>query len=415
MTAGAFALPQLDAPDMDPVSARIQADLERHASFGIKKSASPGDLATSAWIAGRLKSMSYRVKVTDFPAPFLIERSSRLASSGITATVYPQTPCKTTGVRGVTARLALIRTQEEATATKGKIALLVLASARHAALGRGNAGIGAILNSAAVAGAVAVLIVTTGPSGEAALLNVPEEPGLSLPVAILAPKNSAPFQDAASAGAEATLTLDGEMTRRNSQNVIARIERGERWIAISTPRSGWFQCVGERGTGTSVFLELAAWAVDRFPNHSIHLMNTGGHEYYFTGSHRAMEEAPPAQTTAVWAHVGASVAVRDADAAGKMIDTADPQRSVMATANLNGAVAEGFRGITELERATPVRTEAGELSTFTDRGYQRCFAVIGVHRWFHTLEDTIARVDGRLVTPVLEAHKRTIERAVAEV
>jgi hypothetical protein len=196
--------------------------------------------------------------------------------------------------------------------------------------------------------------------------------------------------------------------------VIGGIERGNRWIAISTPRSGWFQCVGERGTGTSLFLELAAWAAGRFPNHSIHVMNTGGHEYYFTGSHKAMKVAPPPQATSVWAHIGASVAVRDADAMGRMVDTADPQRSVMATPNLNAAVAEGFHGIPELEHATPVRAEAGELSTFTDRGYARCFAVLGVHRWFHTIQDTIERVDGRLVTPVLEAHKRTIERAIAE-
>jgi hypothetical protein len=127
-----------------------------------------------------------------------------------------------------------------------------------------------------------------------------------------------------------------------------------------------------------------------------------------------MKVAPPPQATSVWAHIGASVAVRDADAMGRMVDTADPQRSVMATPNLNAAVAEGFHGIPELEHATPVRAEAGELSTFTDRGYARCFAVLGVHRWFHTIQDTIERVDGRLVTPVLEAHKRTIERAIAE-
>lgn len=399
---------------MDPVSARIQADLERHASFGIKRSASPGDLATAAWIAERLRTSGYKVNVMDFEAPFLVERSTRLVSAGMMADLYAQPPCKTTGPKGVTARLALIRTQADAANTGGKIALLVLAPGRYAALGRGNAGIGAIVKAAATAGAAGVVIVTTGPSGEAALLNVPEEPGLPLPVAILAPKISRPFQEAAADGAEATLILDGQSTRRNSQNVIGRIERGDRWIAISTPRSGWFQCVGERGTGTSVFLELAAWAAGRFPNHSIHLMNTGGHEYYFTGSHKAMELAPPPQATAVWAHIGASLAVRDADEMGRMLDTADPQRSVMATSNLNAAVAESFRGIPELEHATPIRAEAGELSTFTDRGYPRCFAVLGVHRWFHTIEDTLERVDGRLVTPVLEAHQRTMERAIAE-
>ena len=415
MAAGAVALRRpLAAASMDPVSARIQADLERHASFGIKRSASKGDLATAAWVAQRLRTAGYKVNVTDFEVPFVIERSSRLVSAGTTTDLFLQPPCIPTSSRGITARLALVRTQADAATAAGKIALVLLPFGRQAALGRGNAGIGAIVNAAAAAKAVGVVIITTGPSGEAALLNAPEEPVLPLPVGLLAPKNSAHFQEAAADGAEATLILDAQLTRRMSRNVIGRIERGNRWIAISTPRSGWFQCVGERGTGTSVFLELAAWAARQFPKHSIHLMNTGGHEFYFTGSHKAMAVAPPPETTAVWAHIGAAIAVRDADETGRMLDTADPQRSVMATPNLNAAVAEGFRGIRELERANPVRAEAGELSTFTDRGYSRCFAVLGVHRWFHTIEDTVKRVDGRLVTPVLEAHMRTMERAVSE-
>ncbi len=260
--AGALALRQpLKAMQTDPVSARIQADLERHASFGVKKSASEGDLATAAWVADRLRTAGYRVNVMDFETPFLVDRSMRLVSAGVTADVYAQPPCRMTGARGVTAPLALIGSEAE---TRGKIALLVLPWGRHAALGRGNAGIGATVNAAAKAGAVAVVIVTTGPSGEAAMLNVPEEPVLPLPVAILAPKLSAPFQDAAAEGTEATLVLDGDLARRNSKNVIARIERGTRWIGFSTPRSGWFQCVGERGTGTAAFLELAVWAAERF-------------------------------------------------------------------------------------------------------------------------------------------------------
>ena len=88
---------------------------------------------------------------------------------------------------------------------------------------------------------------------------------MPIPVAIMAPKSSKPFEEAAADGAQATLILDGDATHRNSENVIGRMERGNRWIVISTPRSGWFNCVGERGTGTSVFLEFAEWAVSRFP------------------------------------------------------------------------------------------------------------------------------------------------------
>ncbi len=149
--------------------------------------------------------------------------------------------------------------------------------------------------------------------------------------------------------------------------------------------------------------------MSRFPKHSIHLVNAGAHEYYFAGSHKVMNLAPPPGSTAVWAHIGASIAARDADESGatlRMLDTADPQRSVMATPNLNAAVAEGFQGIPELKSARPVRSDAGELSVFTDLGYQRCFAVLGLHRWLHTVEDTLERVDARLVAPVLEAHKR---------
>jgi hypothetical protein len=68
--------------------------------------------------------------------------------------------------------------------------------------------------------------------------------------------------------------------------------------------------------------------------------------------------------------------------------------------------------LTGLEEAAPIRAQAGELSTFTDRGYANAFAVIGVHRWFHTVGDTLDCVDADLLAPVLEAHRRTIELAV---
>jgi hypothetical protein len=421
VSAGAFALEPLlraqttSAPD--PVTARIRSDLEKHAGFGVKRSATPGDLATAEWIAQRLKAIGYKVDSREFPAPFLVERAVRLSTEGMSIDLYPQTPAATTGAKGVTGRLALIRNAGDAVSTRGRIALLVLNSARHAALGRGNGGIGGMIQAAATAGALGVVIVTTGPSGEAIVLNAPEDRVMPVPVAIMAPKVSKPFQEAAAAGAEATFTLDGDATRRNSTNLIGKLERGNRWLVISTPRTGWFDCVGERGTGTSVFLELAAWVIERFPRHSIHLVNAGAHEYYFAGSHKVMNLAPPPQTTDLWTHIGATLAARDADESGpvlRILDTADPQRSLMATPNLNAAVAEGFRAIRELERAQPVRADAGELSVFTDHGYARCFAVLGLHRWLHTIKDTLECVDARLVTPVLEAHKRTMERAMAE-
>jgi len=95
-----------------------------------------------------------------------------------------------------------------------------------------------------------------------------------------------------------------------------------------------------------------------------------------------------------------------------MLDTADPQRSLMVTDRARAAATEGFKGLSGLDRPTAVRPGAGELSTFTDRGYTTAFAVIGIHRWFHTAEDTLERTDARLLVPVLRAHQQTIELLV---
>jgi hypothetical protein len=57
------------APAMDRIAARIDADLRRHASFGSKRSAAPGDRMTANWIAERLKAAGYIVAAHDFPAP----------------------------------------------------------------------------------------------------------------------------------------------------------------------------------------------------------------------------------------------------------------------------------------------------------------------------------------------------------
>jgi hypothetical protein len=231
-------------------------------------------------------------------------------------------------------------------------------------------------------------------------------------MAVLAPKNAAPFVAAARAGEMGTLVLDGDATHRPCKNVVARLERGDQWVAISTPRSGWFGCVGERGTGTAAFLELAAWAGKRFPDLSVFLMNTGGHEYFFAGSHRALHEVPKPEVTLAWAHIGATLAAKNAELRdGKLtvLGTADPERSLMTTAAARGAAAEAFKGLEGLAEPVAVQPKVGELSTFTDLGYSKAFAVLGRHAWFHTPLDTLECVDAKLLAPVVRAHQRAIE------
>jgi hypothetical protein len=400
-------------PGADSLVARMQADLVTHAGFGGKFSAGPGDLATANWIAARLRASGYQVEAPTFEAPFFVKRTTRLTVGATVVDVMPQAPVTVTGASGVTAPLALVDGTTVGD-VRDRIAVIVFPNARHAALSAGG-GVGQTVTNAARGGAKAIVMITTGPTGEAIALNCPEDGFVKVPAAVLAPKQAEPIVSAARRGEQATLVVDGDATHRPSPNVIGRITRGERWIAISTPRSGWFGCVGERGTGTALFLELAAWAPRRFPDLSIFLMNTGGHEYFFAGSRHAVLLAPPAPNTALWTHIGATVAVRDAqEHEGKlvMLDTADPQRSLMATDTVRAAAAEAFSGLSGLSNPTPVRAGAGELSAFTDRGYSKAFAVIATHRPFHTVQDTLDCVDARLIVPVLQAHQRTMELVV---
>lgn len=403
------------AQDTEALTVRIRADLERHAGFGPKFSGGPGDTATARWIAGRLRSSGYRVDESTFEAPFFVRRVCRLSTGRSSAELLPQAPVLPTGRAGITAPLALAG--EATVELRGRIALIVLPAARHAALFP-DRGIGQMARNAANAGARAIVMVTTGPTGDAIALNAPEpEPFVPVPMAILAPRQAEPFVTAARAGAEATMIVDGDATHRPSINLVGRLERSDRWLAISTPRSGWFDCVGERGTGTAVFLELADWAARRFPMHSIFVMNTGGHEYFFAGSHRVIDQAPSPAATAAWAHIGATLAARDADERNGqlvMLDRADPQRTLMVTAAARDAATVSFQGLSGLERPATVQPNAGELSTFTDLGYSKAFAVLGLHRWLHTTQDTLERVNARLVVPVLQAHQKTIELLVAQ-
>ena len=419
--AAAVSMPgPIWAQALDPaLTDRLQLDLQTHAGFGLKFSGSDGDNATADWVATRLQSAGYDVAVTSFDAPFFIPRNVGLRTIDQTVEVIAQAPVVPTAPEGIEARLTVINAENgNPTAlgdVRGRIAVVLTPEARHAALFP-NRGFGPTVIAAHEAGAAAVVIVTNGPTGEAIALNCPEEPFVPIPAAILAPQDANAILTAAEQGSPAVLTIDGEATHRPCRNVVARLDRGPEWIAISTPRSGWFQCVAERGTGTAAFLEVANWARERFPDKSVFLMNTGGHEYFFAGSHRVLHDAPPAESTRAWMHVGATLAARDAESSADgwtMLETADPGRRVMATASAADAASAAFAGLSGMSPPDPIQPLAGELSTFTGLGYTTAFAALGVHRWFHTRSDSLDCTSAELLSPVVVAHQRTLELLLA--
>lgn len=375
--------------------AQIGADLERYAKFGDKCSGGEGDTACGGWLEAELKAIGYRVTRQVFDAPVFTARAATLRVGDKVASVIPQAFVVPTGPEGIEALLAVRApwTTPEVRCD-GLIALVVLPFKRwSSAVG---ADVRGPVDAAFAAGARAVVLVTTGPSREAVALNAPPERSLFAgPVAVLAPRDAAPFLAAAQRHDLARLTLSGAGGWRPAFNVVGRMDRGAgRRLVVSTPRSGWFTCAGERGGGIAAWVALLRWAPTALPRHDFTFLATSGHEYENQGGDRFMAElAPPPQETAMWLHLGANIAARDWNDLGPLrpLPSADSQRVLMVTRTLVEAAKRAFAGQPGLEQINIAdrNTSAGELTNILSAGYDTVAGVFGSHRFHHVASDKL--------------------------
>jgi hypothetical protein len=186
---------------------------------------------------------------------------------------------------------------------------------------------------------------------------------------------------------------------------------------VSTPRSGWHVCAGERGPGVAVWLELARWtAASHLPVNLAFIANSG-HEYENVGAERMLAElAPKPADTAFWLHLGANVAARDwHEAGGRLLPlpSADPQRFLVATGNVLAACRTAFAGQPGLE--APYDTSfgsAGELGPILAAGYGPVAGVYGAHRFHHAASDDARCVEPALVAAAASGFKRLIDQVL---
>lgn len=392
-------------------AAWLQMVLERFAGFGGKASGGAGDNASGDWLEKELTALGYRCERQAFEVPYADVRQATLVAGGRRAEVFPQAIVRTTVVGGLTAPL---KSSAMPGSLDGAIALVVLPYSRWVSMAQPV--IRAALKDAFDRGAAAVVVVTTGPTGEVIGLNVsPSEPGFQKPVVLLAPKDAPPFVAAAKAGATVTLTVDAEVGRRPAYNLIARLDRGAaKTLIVTTPRSGWFTCAAERGAGVAIWLSLALGLAAAKPKVNLEFAATSGHEYIYLGGERYLEHhAPKPADTHAWVHIGASAAARDWHELGALrpLPSADAQRVLTATPDLLERTRRAFHGITGLE-ATYEANKAnagGELVNVIEAGYVSAIGLYGGHRYFHTAGDDMRCVSGELVEPVAAAFRAVID------
>lgn len=418
LAAGAAAAPAgaLAASPADPFAeAALQKTLERYHGFGNKRSGGPGDNASGAWLESELTALGYACERQGFQTPYFEPRIAQLRAGTATAGVLPQGVVVPTGPSGVTAPLHLAQPGVD---LKGAIALIVLPFRRWSTAVAPD--VSRPLRAAFAAGAEAAVMVTTGPTREALALNAPAKaPMFDKPVAVLAPADADPFIALAAAGAPATLTVTGQGGLRPAYNLIARRKRGGAGtLVMSTPRSGWFTCAAERGSGLAAWLALAAWAAKAPLKTDIELICTSGHEYENLGGEHYLEHrAPKPADTRLWVHVGANVAARDWHEIGgdlRPLPSPDPQRVMMASPVLIERVRRAFAGQPGLEQPYPASVEAsaGELTNILKAGYAPAFGIFGAHRFHHAAGDDLRCVSAPLARRAALAFRDVIQGAV---
>ncbi|MBU0823830.1 MAG: hypothetical protein KKA44_03455 [Alphaproteobacteria bacterium] len=373
---------------------RLFADVKSYAEAGNKQSGGAGDGWTADWTAKRLTAAGFEVERQSFDVPWFEASRCELVLGDLGVPLVAQPLAIETGETGLKGPLRLV---EAAGRLDGAITVLRLPYRRWSSLV--DRAVRDPLADALARGASAVILVTTGPTGEALLLNAPaDRPASDKPLALLAPRRSAPVIEAARYGSTAKLLLRGRGGSRLAQNVIGRrVLPGRPWLVVSTPRSGWTDCAGERGPGIAIWLALADWMPRAFPQRSLLFVCNSGHEYENLGASHIVEKVgPPTGDTAFWLHLGANAATRDyQETPGRLLPlpSADPYRFLMTSPGFVERARHIFKGQPGLEMAYPSSEgTAGELSEVIKAGYPSHAGIFGAHRHHHAATDDLSTV-----------------------
>ncbi|WP_133162380.1 hypothetical protein [Hyphococcus luteus] len=403
-------------PDNEFSVSRLQADLETYDGFGIHRSGSQADRDTVEWLAKDWRALGYEIEFQPFEVPDNDVLYAELEAGGETATLLAQPPFP--AAANAVAQAPLVLTDENGPVCKAKGAILLAEAPYMRASSYETKPFRKLADLALAEDAKALIIVTPGPTGEGVFLNIdPERP---YPVtAIAAPGQSALLKRIAESGRSVRLAMPPAKPMRTAHNVIARREGGAQTIIVTTPVSGWTHCAGERGPGIAIMRALAPWLAKTFPQKSILLAGLSGHELEGLGARIFIEtKAPPNENVALWLHLGAGIAARnwhETDIGLLPLQSADPQRFLLAAPPLNQAVAPHMKGLSGLEQAyalTP-ETVAGDLKEIHNAGYENLMGAFGAHRFHHVIGDRMNTTSGALTAPVALAFRDSILSALS--
>jgi hypothetical protein len=396
--------------------ASLYADVQRYASFGLHRFGSPGDRATADWIAGELKQAGFEVgfQAVVLGRQYVVERATAEAGGASVEATPFWWPREDEASFHLTA--PLVREGDAA----GKIHMIELPFDRGAYLGPAHreAIAKALTREPVARGPAAILLTIGNPADDRFAYNVTQEDRpWPVPVMVVAGSARARFERALASGTPVTFDVAGHYEHDVAgRNVIARIGAGTGPIVVvSTPMTGWYSCVCERGPGIANFLALARTvAAEKWPLNFVFIA-TAGHEIGHGGMELFLKNgAPPPKETLAWVHFGSSNACYGfAEGPQGVSRTKGPDaaRFLVLSKSTVPLVNETFAAI----KATQLVAEkqaVGELRDVHAAGYANFFGMAGHHRFFHTPADDVTSTGPEILEPVARAFADAVRKVV---
>lgn len=350
------------------VEERIVRFLQAYDAQGNHRTATAGDVAAGEWLGALLREMGAAPRFEEFGLDRVDPQSAYLKVAKGRIDGVPAFDAAFTDAAGVRGRLGALGSDAEiALVESDPYVLLEPQREQRSAIAQARA-----------SKHKAVVVLTRGASPGLYLLNaISFMKPLGPPMLQVSSVESPRLKALASDGAEALLVAQVLRTPARATNVTVLVEGRDRELApmvVSTPRSGWWQCTGERGGGIACWLETVRAAVNGKPDRDVLFAAFSGHEVGFIGIEDYVQRRPGLYRKAhAWFHLGANVGVAHQPSLVSVSD--DSLRQGLARAfEAEGTAIDHVAG-----PEVPVRGEAGAIR----RGGARYLTIVGGTDFFH--------------------------------
>lgn len=395
----------------------LYSDVVTYAGFGDQRTGSQPSLRSLEWVEERLHRLGYRTR----REPLSVEHSSvtaaRLAlGSEIVSDGVPLWPVSFTDRDGLAARIVAADR-----ATPGDIALLRLPFSPYASAFA--PAYRALFQDLLARQPAAIVAITEHPSGEVVALNIRDASDRGraqrrqMPVLLVGQKHASRLE--AALGTKVTLTLSGATETRNDANLIAETgpENGP-LIILSTPRNGWFAAGGERGPGLAIMLGLARWLREEHSDVRVRLIVSSHHELGGLGMESVLHRLDPKEDIALWVHLGANIATREAETGRDGLvwsDAANARRGVAASPAIVDVARQAFARVPGITVASlDPGSAVGEAALIARAGRFPTVAIVGYQLAHHTRLDDARATSPEILAPTASALAQLLSLIIAK-